>query len=304
VSDDPRSSSRIAAFRGGSERWMVAVRQVSEGVDIPRLAVCVWTTAYRTPLFFAQAIGRVVRARAPHETATVFLPAVRPLLALAAELEEQRNHVVRVRTPAPDGFDELDVEPVETRRLRGAEFTALDAEAEFAHVLHGGRAITAPAAGTAGTATTPVSGAGHRPDADATAAADDEFLGLPGLLTPEQTATLLATRDGALRRRALRAVADPQELDGGLWPAGGLSGPEESLAGPQAALGGTPATWREVQELRREVNRLVGRLAARTGRPHAQVHVEVRQAVAGPASASASIDTLLSRRDWLLNRLG
>ena len=53
-------------------------------VDVPRAACLAWMTSYRTPLFFAQAVGRVVRARRPGESATVFLPAVRPLLALAA----------------------------------------------------------------------------------------------------------------------------------------------------------------------------------------------------------------------------
>jgi superfamily II DNA or RNA helicase len=95
LSDDPKSSKKIEEFNRSQDRWMVAVRQVSEGVDIVRLNVCVWTTSYRTPLFFAQAVGRVVRARNSRETATVFIPAVRPLLALAAELEEQRNHVVK-----------------------------------------------------------------------------------------------------------------------------------------------------------------------------------------------------------------
>ena len=36
LSDDPRSSAKIAAFAKSEERWLVAVRQVSEGVDIPR----------------------------------------------------------------------------------------------------------------------------------------------------------------------------------------------------------------------------------------------------------------------------
>jgi len=36
----------------------------------------------------------LVRARGPRESATVFLPAVRPLLALAAELENDRNYVM------------------------------------------------------------------------------------------------------------------------------------------------------------------------------------------------------------------
>ena len=42
---------------------MVAVRMVSEGVDIPRLAVGVFATSVSTALFFAQAVGRFVRAR-------------------------------------------------------------------------------------------------------------------------------------------------------------------------------------------------------------------------------------------------
>ncbi len=39
---------------------MVAVRMVSEGVDVPRLAVGVYATTISTPLFFAQAVGRFV----------------------------------------------------------------------------------------------------------------------------------------------------------------------------------------------------------------------------------------------------
>ncbi len=39
LSDDPGSSKRIEAFAESHDRWMVAVRMVSEGVDVPRLAV-------------------------------------------------------------------------------------------------------------------------------------------------------------------------------------------------------------------------------------------------------------------------
>ena len=51
------------------------------------------------PLFFAQAIGRFVRSRRRGETASVFLPSVAPLLELAAELERNRDHVIK---PASD----------------------------------------------------------------------------------------------------------------------------------------------------------------------------------------------------------
>ena len=70
-----------------TQRWLVAVRMVSEGVDIPRLAVGVYATSASTPLYFAQAIGRFVRARRPGETASVFLPSVPHLLGLASEME-------------------------------------------------------------------------------------------------------------------------------------------------------------------------------------------------------------------------
>lgn len=251
LSDDPTSSKRIAAFNASSDRWIVAVRQVSEGVDIARLAVCVWTTSYRTPLFFAQAIGRVVRARAPHESATVFLPAVRPLLALAAELEESRNAVMKLEPGRElDAFERLETEP------GLPDYVPLDSEAEFAHVLHGGAAHTAN-------------------DAVAVTREDEEFLGLPGLLTPEQTATLLALRDAQLRKRM------PVELD----------------------VAGDGPAWRDVEALRREVQALVRQWASRSGRPHQQVHVEVRNAVPGPASATAPVEILEARRDYLLARV-
>ena len=258
VSDDPRSGKKIEAFTRSSDRWLVAVKQVSEGVDIARLSVCVWACSFRTPLFFAQAVGRVVRARSATETATVFLPAVRPLLALAASMEEERNHVVR----APEQPDDLAaLERVESEPGVG-EFTALGAEAEFAHLLHGGRAFVAEVG---------------RELTDE----DEEFLGLPGLLTPEQTAALLASRDADLRRNKPASLFDEME----------------------EALDEAP-DWRDLETLRREVHGLVGQWAGRTGRSHSQVHVDVRKAVPGPASAKASWEVLVARRDFLLGKVG
>jgi len=86
LSDDPTASKKIAAFRDSDDRFAVCVRMISEGVDIVRASCLAWMTSYRTPLLFAQAVGRVVRARRTAESATVFLPAVRPLLALPLRL--------------------------------------------------------------------------------------------------------------------------------------------------------------------------------------------------------------------------
>ena len=82
LSDEAGASERIAEFGRSEERWMVAVRMVSEGVDVPRLAVGVYATSASTPLFFAQAIGRFVRSRRPGETASIFLPSVPVTAAL------------------------------------------------------------------------------------------------------------------------------------------------------------------------------------------------------------------------------
>ncbi len=254
LSDDPKAGDKIAAFTTGDQRMAVCVRMVSEGVDVPRAACLAWMTSYRTPLFFAQGVGRVVRARGRHETATVFLPAVRPLLALAAELEDERNHVI----PPPSAADPalLDVEPVEPSEAEVDAFELVDADAAFAHVLHAGRAVVA----------TDLS------------AADEDFLGLPGILSPEQMAQLLARRDEHARKRA------------------------SSL--PPAEPSREAVAWRAGAQLRREVNRLVGVLAARQGTPHAQIHALLRRAVPGPASAAAGVEVLEQRRDQLLGMLG
>jgi superfamily II DNA or RNA helicase len=112
LSDDPGSSNRIAEYSAGTGRWMVAVRMVSEGVDVPRLAVGVYATSASTPLFFAQAIGRYVRSRRSGETASIFLPSVPTLLDLASQMEAQLDHVLGKPHRESLGDDE----PVERRR--------------------------------------------------------------------------------------------------------------------------------------------------------------------------------------------
>ena len=273
TSDDPKASAKIAEFTASKARLAVCVRMISEGVDIPRAACLAWLTSYRTPLFFAQAVGRVVRARQPGETATVFLPAVRPLLALAADLESERDRVVRLRQAGDDG--ELEGMPSEVERLTGVnEWEAIDAEASFAHVLAGGRAVTAEL----------------HPGGSALEELDDG--GLPGLLTPEQTATLLAHRDKELHKR-LKGRLPQEDLFAG------SSADGRSADGDAADVG-----WQQAGDLRREVNALVARVAAATGMPHAVVHSQVRRAVPGPASSAATAELLARRRDHLLERVG
>jgi superfamily II DNA or RNA helicase len=173
LSDDPGSSERISEFTAGTSRWLVAVRMVSEGVDVPRLAVGVYATSASTPLFFAQAVGRFVRSRTAGETASIFLPSVPSLLQLASELEAQRNHVLGKPHRDSLGLDDL----AERQRTEPAEadgFEFLGSDAELDQVIFDGSSF--------GTATP----AGSDEEAD--------YLGIPGLLDTAQMRDLLRRR--------------------------------------------------------------------------------------------------------------
>jgi superfamily II DNA or RNA helicase len=97
VSDDPTASDRIAKFAATDAPWLVAVRMVSEGVDIPRLRVGVYATTTSTELFFRQAVGRFVRWQADRgsQKAYVFLPDDPRLRTHAFQIAEARRHVLR-----------------------------------------------------------------------------------------------------------------------------------------------------------------------------------------------------------------
>jgi len=200
LSDDPGSSQRISEFSASSSKWLVAVRMVSEGVDVPRLAVGVYATSASTPLFFAQAIGRFVRSRQPGETASIFLPSVPNLLQLASELEEQRNHVLG-KPHRVSEEDPLDEELREQRRDEPGEldngFESLGAQAELDQVIFDGSSF--------GTATP----AGSDEEAD--------YLGIPGLLDAGQVRDLLSRRqDEQLQKRTASGEVPPPSTHGQL----------------------------------------------------------------------------------------
>jgi superfamily II DNA or RNA helicase len=260
LSDDPTASGRIAAFADSDEPWMVAVRMVSEGVDVPRLAVGVYATSAATPLYFAQAVGRFVRSRRPGETATVFLPSVPALLGLASELEMQRDHVLGAPQRAEEGWDDNALAQANARRDEPGEqeraFTALGASAELDQVIYDGASF-----GTAAFATTQD---------------EQDYLGLPGLLEPDQMRALLRHRQEQQLHRASARTSAPSA---------------ETIR---------PQTVRErLGVLRRELNTLVAMAHHRTGRPHGAIHNEVRTACGGPPTAMASAEQLEKRIAYL-----
>ena len=267
LSDDAGASARIEEYALGTSRWMVAVRMVSEGVDVPRLCVGVYATSTSTPLYFAQAVGRFVRARRRGETASVFLPSVPVILAHAGAMEVERDHALDRTRPADDDTSMwAQEEALVGAAQRGerasdaleAQFEALESDAHFDHVLYDARQFGLHAA----------------------VGSDEEqdYLGLPGLLEPDQMAALLHERQSKQSRRRPAASAEPAPV----------------------------AAHRALRAQRKELNSLVAAYARKTGEPHAAIHLDLRRSSGGPEVPSATSEQVTARietiRRWFVGR--
>lgn len=272
LSDEPKSGAKITEFSDSNDRWMVAVRMVSEGVDVPRLSVGVYATMTATPLFFAQAIGRFVRARSRGETATVFVPSVPKLLTYASEMEVQRDHALKRRS---EDETNLMAEALMERNspdvdLNGEnhQYQALASEADFEKVLFDG--------GEFGLTTM------------AGSAEEQEYLGLPGLLDPTQVKDLLQRRQADQLARSEAQPARGRADDAG-----------------QARK---QATHQRLRALRKELNSLVSAWNHRTELPHGVIHNQLVATTGGPPSAAADEVTLAKRieliRQWAITGSG
>lgn len=94
VSEEVGASKKISKFAESNKPWLVAVRMVSEGVDIPRLRVGVYATTTTTELFFRQAVGRFVRhiKGGGLQRAYVFIPDDYRLRRYGFQIAESRRH--------------------------------------------------------------------------------------------------------------------------------------------------------------------------------------------------------------------
>jgi len=96
VSETGTGSDEIERFRNSSDKWIVSVKMVSEGVDIPRLRVGVYLTNVKAELFFRQAVGRFVRVLSDLQSqdAFIFIPQDREIVKLAETIQEEREHAL------------------------------------------------------------------------------------------------------------------------------------------------------------------------------------------------------------------
>lgn len=273
LSDDADASDRIDAFRESDDRWMVAVRMVSEGVDVPRLSVGVYATNTSTPLFFAQAVGRFVRARKRGETATVFVPSVAPLLELASQMEAERDHALDRPKSADDEDAMWNPEDAMVAQANASEsassdllnqYEALGADAEFDGVLFDGAAW----------------GQG----AQVGSVEEQEYLGIPGLLDADQVTTLLRARQAeqVAAQKKSKSAAKMREANAGV------------------------SDHRVRAAKRKELSHLVSSWSRRSGEPHAMVHAQLRQRCGGPEIALATTEQIEARiallRQWFVGK--
>lgn len=100
ISEAPDASEKIERFTKNGARWIVAVRMISEGVDIPRLRVGVYATNVQSELFFRQAVGRFVRVieGLDEQSASFYIPADAVLIRYALQIKEERDHQLAQET--------------------------------------------------------------------------------------------------------------------------------------------------------------------------------------------------------------
>ena len=253
LSDDDGASDRIDEFSAGDSRWMVAVRMVSEGVDVPRLAVGVYATQHRDAAVL-RAGRRPVRARAPARRDGVGVPAERPAAARARQHARGR---ARPRAGPPEDRRGAGrrVNPEDAlleaanRERNGADelgpdgkqgsFEALEAQASFDRVLFDG--------GEFGTG------------AEIGSEEELDFLGLPGLLDADQVTVLLRQRQA-------------DQLSGR------KKGRRDGGGAAEWTTAGRPSCARS--------SALVGAWARKSGQPHGSVHTELRRRCGGPEVAA------------------
>ena len=113
-------------------------------------------------------------------------------------------------------------------------------------------------------------------------AEEQEYLGLPGLLEPDQVRALLRQRQD-------------DQLSGAVAAGRRTSGRRPSAARPRSVA-------ERLDALRKELNTLVAMYHHRTSKPHGMIHSELRRVCGGPPTAMATVEQLEERiatlRSW------
>jgi superfamily II DNA or RNA helicase len=251
TSDDPAASEKISRFADGIAPWIVAVRMVSEGVDIPRLRVGVYATNTITELFFRQAVGRLVRwnARLGRQAAYMFIPDDVRLRKFGAAIAEQRRHSLRKESRDDDvgARRDDDLEPqaaakkTETERDL-AEQLSLFAPISATPLDEQGRPIEAPRV--------------YHPDASADDDPNGDIPDFVGAAAPEGAA-LVTYSASAPPEQVPPPIADPIAV---APPKNGVLARRRQLReqNAEAVIDLVHLTGRTHADINRDLNRKVG----------------------------------------------
>jgi hypothetical protein len=188
------------------------------------------------------------------------------LLGLASELEAQRDHVLGKPHRAAEQWNDEELAAANRQQDEPGEdeksFTALHADAELDQLIYDGTSFSAD---------------------------EEDFIGLPGLLEPDQVRALLRRRQSEqLDREAARE--EP--------PAAVTTAEPAPARGFRRDVG----VAERLKDLRRELNALVAAHHHRTNKPHGQIHGDLRKHCGGPATPMATIEQIEERiatlRSW------
>lgn len=148
VIEDADASAEVDKFNASTDDWVVQIRMVYEGSNIPRLRVGVWATNWLTEGFFHQACGRLMR-RLPDVDpksmpAYMFIPADDRLDPLTDGIGIVHPHIVdeSVIDGRRKAHGEFEFGNFDTYKNRGY-FEIVDGDAYLTFVLVDGRKYTA-----------------------------------------------------------------------------------------------------------------------------------------------------------------
>ncbi len=271
TSDEATASKDIGNFVGGSAPWIVAVRMVSEGVDIPRLRVGVYATNTITDLFFRQAVGRLVRwvEGAGRQGAYMFIPDDMRLRAFGATIAEQRRH--SLRRPSDDETERSPFDPDRPERQAQPD-RELAADGQLSLFT----AISA----------VPLDEQGRRLDAVRLFDAEG---GEGGDEIPDFVAASVAAPGRSRDDPMARGGAAPDSFVTAAVP---LPGPDPNPSPPSSPALGALARRRQLREQNSEA---VADLARMTGKSHADTNAELNRRVRIRRISEATVRQLQQR---------
>lgn len=273
ISEDPDASEKIKQFAENCARWIVSVRMISEGVDIPRLRVGVYATNVTSELFFRQAVGRLVRMikGLEEQGASLYIPAEAALVWHALRIKEERDH--QLAQEIEEAGETLDSSKVAGRPdERDNPFTPLTSE----HKPHD----------------TIFDGACFDPSELAHAELVSRELGIRIPIT--QVAALLRRGAAAagtfVLHSSIPATPDTQTVD------------SINATALTSTSSQTPTKAERKQRLRRNVQRLANQLAHIIGTEAREIHREWIK-LTGKSHDEATEEDFRRKQEWLIERI-